>query len=304
MNSANDKQRKALGKGLSALLPGRGQANTAGVATAAAPVTTSRPGTLPLNLIQPNPMQPRTVFHPDGLQELAASIRANGIIQPLIVRQLGDSYQIVAGERRWRAARLAELQEVPVIVQDVADRSMLELALIENIQREDLNPIETAHAFERLARDLGLSQEEIGRRTGKDRTSIANIVRLLKLPKEVQLLVAERRLSMGHARAILGLATAEEQIHLAEKAVALGLSVRQVEAQVQEITSDREKPAHSSRKDSAQDPNVRAAAEELERALGTRVRIIELSDQRGRIEIEYYSQADLDRLYQQIVGER
>jgi ParB family chromosome partitioning protein len=210
----------------------------------------------------------------------------------------------VAGERRWRAARLAELQEVPVVIQDVADRSMLELALIENIQREDLNPIETAHAFERLGRDLGLSQEEIGRRTGKDRTSIANIVRLLKLPKEVQLLVAERRLSMGHARAILGLATAEEQIHLAEKAVALGLSVRQVEAQVQEITSDRDKPAHSSRKDSAQDPNVRAAAEELERALGTRVRIIELSDQRGRIEIEYYSQADLDRLYQQIVGER
>ena len=303
MSSANDKQRKALGKGLSALLPGR---PAAPAAVAAAPATTSasKPGTLPLSLIKPNPMQPRTVFNADGLQELAASIRANGIIQPLIVRQLGDSYQIVAGERRWRAARLAELQEVPVVVQDVADRSMLELALIENIQREDLNPIETAHAFERLGRDLGLSQEEIGRRTGKDRTSIANIVRLLKLPKEVQLLVAERRLSMGHARALLGLATADEQIQLAEKAVALGLSVRQVEAQVQEMTSDRDKPAHGSRKEPTQDPNVRAAAEELERALGTRVRIIELSDQRGRIEIEYYSQADLDRLYQQIVGEQ
>jgi len=304
MNSANDKQRKALGKGLSALLPGRSQQAAPSVASAAAPATATKPGTLPLNLIQPNPMQPRTVFNSDGLQELAASIRANGIIQPLIVRQLGDSYQIVAGERRWRAARLAELQEVPVVVQDVADRSMLELALIENIQREDLNPIETAHAFERLGRDLGLSQEEIGRRTGKDRTSIANIIRLLRLPKEVQLLVAERRLSMGHARAILGLATADEQVQLAEKAVALGLSVRQVEAQVQEMTSDRDKPAHGSRKEAAQDPNVRAAAEELERALGTRVRIIELSDQRGRIEIEYYSQADLDRLYQQIVGER
>jgi len=306
MNSANDKQRKALGKGLSALLPGRSQPAPA-VASAAAPGTATsagKPGTLPLSLIQPNPMQPRTVFSSDGLQELAASIRANGIIQPLIVRQLGDSYQIVAGERRWRAARLAELQEVPVVVQDVADRSMLELALIENIQREDLNPIETAHAFERLGRDLGLSQEEIGRRTGKDRTSIANIIRLLRLPKEVQLLLAERRLSMGHARAILGLATADEQIQLAEKAVALGLSVRQVEAQVQEMTGDREKPAQGSRKELAQDPNVRAAAEELERALGTRVRIIELSDQRGRIEIEYYSQADLDRLYQQIVGER
>jgi ParB family transcriptional regulator, chromosome partitioning protein len=304
MNSANDKQRKALGKGLSTLLPGRAHSGAPAAAVAVAPSAVAKPGTLALSLIQPNPMQPRTVFNSDGLEELAASIRANGIIQPLIVRQLGEGYQIVAGERRWRAARMAELQEVPVVVQDVADRSMLELALIENIQREDLNPIETAHAFERLGRDLGLSQEEIGRRTGKDRTSIANIVRLLKLPKEVQLLVAERRLSMGHARAILGLPTAEEQIQLAEKAVALGLSVRQVEAQVQEMTSDRATPAHGSRKDSGQDPNVRAAAEELERALGTRVRIVELSDQRGRIEIEYYSQADLDRVYQQIVGER
>jgi ParB family transcriptional regulator, chromosome partitioning protein len=304
MNSANDKPRKALGKGLSALLPGRGQSGGTAAATAPAPVagTVAKPGTLPLGQIQPNPMQPRTFFSSDGLEELAASIRANGIIQPLIVRRAGDSYQIVAGERRWRAARIAELEEVPVVVQDVADRSMLELALIENIQREDLNPIETAHAFERLSRDLGLSQEEIGRRTGKDRTSIANIVRLLKLPKEVQLLVAERRLSMGHARAILGLPTAEEQIQVAEKTVALGLSVRQVEAQVQEMTSDRGKPAHGSRKDSIQDPNVRAAADELERALGTRVRIVELSEQRGRIEIEYYSQAELERLYQQIVG--
>jgi ParB family chromosome partitioning protein len=304
MNSANDKQRKALGKGLSTLLPGRAHSGAPVPAVAVAPSAVAKPGTLALSLIQPNPMQPRTVFNSDGLEELASSIRANGIIQPLIVRQLGEGYQIVAGERRWRAARMAELQEVPVVVQDVADRSMLELALIENIQREDLNPIETAHAFERLGRDLGLSQEEIGRRTGKDRTSIANIVRLLKLPKEVQLLVAERRLSMGHARAILGLPTAEEQIQLAEKAVALGLSVRQVEAQVQEMTSDRATPAHGSRKDSGQDPNVRAAAEELERALGTRVRIVELSDQRGRIEIEYYSQSDLDRVYQQIVGER
>jgi ParB family chromosome partitioning protein len=303
MNSADDKPRKALGKGLSALLPGRGQTGpTSAVAAPARTTTVAKPSTLPLGLIQPNPMQPRTSFNSDGLEELAASIRANGIIQPIIVRRLGDGYQIVAGERRWRAARIAELEDVPVVVQDVADRAMLEVALIENIQREDLNPIETAHAFERLGRDLGLSQEEIGRRTGKDRTSIANIVRLLKLPKEVQLLVAERRLSMGHARAILGLPTADEQIQLAEKAVALGLSVRQVETQVQEMTADRDKPASGSRKEAAQDPNVRAAADELERALGTRVRIVELSEQRGRIEIEYYSQADLDRLYQQIVS--
>ena len=304
MNGATDKSRKALGKGLSALLPGRAQSSGPSVAAAAPASTAAKPGTLPLATIQPNPMQPRTHFNSDGLEELAASIRANGIIQPLIVRRFGDGYQIVAGERRWRAAKMAELEEVPVVIQDVADRSMLELALIENIQREDLNPIETAHAFERLGRDLGLSQEEIGRRTGKDRTSIANIVRLLKLPKEVQLLLAERRLSMGHARAILGLPTADEQIQVAEKAVALGLSVRQVEAQVQEMTSDRAKPGHGSRRESVQDPNVRAAADELERVLGTRVRIVELSEQRGRIEIEYYSQAELDRLYQQIVGER
>jgi ParB family chromosome partitioning protein len=241
------------------------------------------------------------VFQIDRLEELAASIRANGIIQPLVVRRHDGEYQMVAGERRWRAAKMAGLAEVPVVVLDVAEPQMLELALIENIQREDLNPIETAHAYERLGRELGLSQEEIGRRTGKDRTSIANTVRLLKLPSEVQLLLAERRLSMGHARAVLGLPSAEQQIEIAEKAAAQGLSVRQVETLVQELTSDRPKSG-SSRKEASSDPNVKAAVDELERALGTRVRIVELSEQRGRIEIEYYSQAELDRLFQRILG--
>jgi ParB family chromosome partitioning protein len=216
---------------------------------------------------------------------------------------LGDGFQIVAGERRWRASKLAGLTEVPVVVQDVADPQMLELALIENIQREDLNPMETAQAYDRLARELGFSPEEIGRRTGKDRSSIANMIRLLKLPREVQLLLAEHRLSMGHARAILGLPDAEQQIILAEKTAAQGLSVRQVEAMIQEMTSDR--PKHGggpSRKDANQDPNVRAAAEELERLLGTRVRIVELSEKRGRIEIEYYSQPELERIYDQLTG--
>jgi ParB family chromosome partitioning protein len=243
------------------------------------------------------------VFEPAKLEELATSIRANGVIQPIVVRKLGDGYQIVAGERRWRASKLAGLAEVPVVVQDVADPQMLELALIENIQREDLNPVETAQAYDRLVRELGLSQEEIGRRTGKDRTSIANTIRLLKLPKEIQLLLAEHRLSMGHARALLGLPEAEQQILLAEKAAAQGLSVRQVETLVQEMTADR--PKHGggpSRKESNQDPNVRAAAEELERLLGTRVKIVELSEQRGRIEIEYYSQAELERIYDQLTG--
>jgi len=305
MSNGIDKQRKALGKGLSALLPSRSgtpaaQPPAAPAAVATAPAEEHAPNRLAIDEIQPNPLQPRVVFQAERLEELANSIRANGIIQPLIVRRHQEQYQLVAGERRWRAARMAGLTEVPVVVQEVADPLMLELALIENIQREDLNAIETAHAYERLGKELGLSQEEIGRRTGKDRTSIANTLRLLKLPKEVQLLLAEHRLSMGHARAVLGLPTAEQQIEMAEKAAANGLSVRQVEALVQEQTSDR--PKTGGRKEITQDPNVRAATEELERALGTRVRLVELSENRGRIEIEYYSQAELDRLFQHLVG--
>jgi len=301
MNEAVEKQRKALGKGLSALLPGRGSSQgTAAAVAVAGPNVAPSATTLPIDAIHPNPMQPRVVFQPDRLEELAASIRANGIIQPLIVRHHQGQYQLIAGERRWRASKLAGLKDVPVVIQEVADPLLLELALIENIQREDLNAIETAHAYERLGRELGLSQEEIGRRTGKDRTSITNALRLLKLPTEVQLLLAEHRLSMGHARAVLGLPTAEQQIEVAEKAAAQGLSVRQVEALVQDLTSDRPRTGH--KKESLVDPNVKAAVDELERALGTRVRIVELSEQRGRIEIEYYSQIELDRLFQQITG--
>jgi ParB family transcriptional regulator, chromosome partitioning protein len=302
MSEAVEKQRKALGKGLSTLLPGRSFGQASGAAAAPAPRVGPEPPptALPIDAIHPNPMQPRVVFQPDRLQELAVSIRANGVIQPLIVRRHEGQYQLIAGERRWRAAKLAGLKDVPVVIQEVADPLLLELALIENIQREDLNAIETAHAYERLGRELGLSQEEIGRRTGKDRTSIANALRLLKLPTEVQLLLAEHRLSMGHARAVLGLSTAEQQIEVAEKAAAQGLSVRQVEALVQDLTSDRARTGH--KKETVLDPNVRAAVEELERALGTRVRIVELSEQRGRIEIEYYSQPELDRLFQHIVG--
>jgi ParB family chromosome partitioning protein len=234
MNTGADKQRRALGKGLSALLPTR-------PAPATPQPTLAAPTTLPIDSIEPNPMQPRMVFQPERLEELAASIRANGIIQPLIVRLHGDRYQLVAGERRWRAAKLVGLTDVPVVIQDVAEPRMLELALLENIQREDLNPIETAQAYDRLSRELGLSQEEIGRRTGKERSSITNMIRLLRLPKEVQALVAAQRLSMGHARAILGLPDADDQIQIGERAAAQGLSVRQVETLVQELTADRAK---------------------------------------------------------------
>jgi ParB family transcriptional regulator, chromosome partitioning protein len=303
MTSGSDKQRKVLGKGLSALLPQRQRETEAITSAAVAPavaVAPMIPSTLPLDQIHPNPLQPRVVFQADRLEELAASIRANGIIQPLIVRSHQGQYQLVAGERRWRAARLAGLTDVPVVVQEIAEPRMLEVALIENIQREDLNPIETAQAYERLRKELGLSQEEIGQRTGKDRSSIANAIRLLNLPPEVQMLLAEHRVSMGHARAILGLHTPEEQIEIAEKTAAQGLSVRQVETLVQERTSDRKS---KSKKENIVDPNVKAAVEQLERVLGTRVRIIATSDQRGRMEIEYYSQAELDRLFEQIVGE-
>ncbi len=293
MSKPYEPRRKALGKGLSALLPERPQAPSAEEAAGAIL-------RIPIDAISPNPLQPRHVFEPEKLAELAQSIRANGIIQPLIVRRRGpEHYELVAGERRWRAARMAGLDMVPALIQDLADERLLEITLIENIQREDLNPIELAQAFDRMARELQLSHEEIGRRTGKDRSTVTNMLRLLRLPEEVQVLLAERRLSPGHARALLGLPSADEQVELARKAVKQGLSVRQVERLVQKRTQPPEEDGKRKR----QDPNVRAAAEEMERVLGTRVRIVEKSAQRGRIEIEYYSQEELDRIYNHIVGE-
>lgn len=288
-------KRKALGRGLSALLPVRPSATAAPEHLAVVRDTVAQ---LPISKIDPNPLQPRTIFDAARIQELAYSIQANGIIQPLIVRRRDDRYELIAGERRLRAARLANLEHVPAIIQDYAEDRLLEIALVENIQREDLNPIETAQALERLAREMNLSHEEIANRTGKDRTTITNMIRLLRLPAAVQLLLAERRLSMGHARALLGLPTQELQTQLAEKTAAQGFSVRQVERLVQKVNEPRE----PDEKAIEQDPNVKAAVAELESTLGTRVRIIEKTDQRGRIEIEYYSQEELNRLYEQIVG--
>ena len=299
-------KRKVLGKGLSALIPQR-QIKPIGSdepprADPETPSSKGNPTELSLAVIQPNPSQPRTVFEPEKLEELAQSIRANGIIQPLIVRRVGDGFELVAGERRMRAARLAGLSNVPVFVQDIAPQRLLEVALIENIQREDLNPIELAHAYDRLSRELHLSQEEIGLRTGKDRSSIANTIRLLKLPAEVQRLVSENRLSMGQARALLSLPEESEQIRLAEKAVSQGLSTRQVEGLVRQLTSQQGESQAKGSSAPPRDPNTTAAEQELQSVLGTRVRIVELSDQRGRIEIEYYTQDELTRLYEQLAG--
>jgi ParB family chromosome partitioning protein len=254
--------------------------------------------------IHPNPLQPRTNFDQARLEELAQSIRVNGIIQPLVVRKADGGYELVAGERRWRAAKIAGMQTVPAIIQDFSQERLLELALIENIQREDLNPIEAAHAFDRLARDMGLSHEEIGRRTGKDRSTIANSIRLLKLPPEVQQFVVDGQLAMGQARAILALPDSSLQIEIAKKAVARALSTRQVESLVRQITEPL--PPGTNLQPPLPRPldaNERAAIAEMERVLGTRVRIAPRDDHRGRIEIEYYSQEDLDRIYSQIVAQ-
>lgn len=291
--------RKALGKGLSALLPPRALRSEAPAAVESQP---SGPVRVSISRIEPNPVQPRTIFQPERLAELAHSIKANGIIQPLVVQKIGERYQLVAGERRWRAAKLAGLTEVPVVVQEFANDRLLEIALVENIQREDLNPIEVARALDQLSNEHSLSHEEIGQRTGKDRTTVTNLLRLLKLPEDIQLLVAEHRLSMGHARAILALPTVELQREVAQRTVSQSLSVRQVERLIQSMTSKREPAAPLEKGDTRRDPNVEAATRELEAALGTRVRIIAASPDRGKIEIEYFSFEELDRLYNLIVG--
>ena len=288
-----DNPRKALGKGLGALLPTRPPALT----------PENRPEdavALPVDSIDPNPFQPRRLFQAERMAELAQSIRANGIIQPIVVRRSSDRYQLVAGERRWRAAKLAGLTHVPVVVQQIPDERLLEVTLVENIQREDLNPIETAIAFERMMSELSLNAEEIGQRTGKDRTTIVNAVRLLQLPQDLQQLVAERRLSAGHARCLVSLPTPDLQREVAERAVAQGWSVRQIERTTQRMLEGR-KAKHVDEVDG--DPNVKAAIQELERVLGTKVRIVEKAKQKGRIEIEYYSADDLDRIYTTIVGQ-
>ena len=292
--------RKALGRGLGSLLPTRPllPPTPAPVVGPTAPEASAFD--IPIDSIDPNPLQPRRIFQNERLSELAQSIRANGIIQPLVVRRVGGRYQLVAGERRWRAAKLAELHEVPVVVREIADDHLLEITLIENIQREDLNPIETATAFDRLSRELLLSPEQVGQRTGKDRTTIVNFLRLLQLPPDVQQMVAERRLSAGHARCLCALPTGDLQREVAEKSIAQGWSVRQMERTTQRMMEGR-KP--KSVEEVETDPNVKAAIQEMERVLGTKVRIVEKAKQKGRIEIEYYSSEDLDRIYSAIVRE-
>ncbi len=311
--------RRALGRGLNTLLPTRPTVPPPIAPDAGAPqeaagrapddASAHAAQNIPIDSIDANPLQPRRNFDPQSLSELAQSIRSNGIIQPLVVRRAGDRagdqrrYQLVAGERRLRAARMAELPTVPVVILDIPDDHLLEVTLIENIQREDLNPIETAIALSRMTSELHLTAEEVSRRTGKDRTTIINFTRLLQLAPDLQQLVADRQLSAGHARCLLSLPSLDVQRTVAGKAVANGWSVREMERVTRKITEGDNGSADKD-KDPQQDPNVKAAIAEMQRVLGTRVRIIEGARHKGKIEIEYYSQEDLDRIYGVIVGEQ
>jgi len=287
--------RRALGRGLDALLPTT-PVSVAGSKDAVQHIELSR--------IDPNPFQSRRNFDQDRLQELSQSIKNHGVMQPIVVRRKGERCTLIAGERRWRAASLAGLAAIPAIVRDVSDKEVLELTLIENVQREDLNPIETAEAFARLANEAGLTHEQIANRTGKDRATVTNLLRLLRLPKEIREKIEAGEVSQGHARAILKLPTESSQVYMATRVVTQGLSVRQVE---EIVKGTSEKPNVITLKKVEEqalgDPNVRAAVEVLERALGTRVHL-KGNDIRGKIIIEYYTSEDLDRIYDLLAGRK
>ena len=280
--------RRALGRGLSALLRD----------VETAPPTVPGLDQVPVTLIDPNPYQPRQTFPETSLRELADSIRAGGLLQPILVRRTGSRYQLVVGERRWRAARLAGLEAVPALIRELGEREALELALTENLLREDLSPLEVARSFDALQQKYNLSHEEIADRMGLNRSTVTNTLRLLRLSSAVQEMLNNREITYGHARALLGLQSEAAQIKLARLVFKQGLSVRQVELMVsgRQLARSKEKPPAPASK---LDANTRAAVLELERTLGTRVRIVG-NDQRGKIEISYFSREDLNRIYEWI----
>jgi ParB family chromosome partitioning protein len=289
-------KRKALGKGLSTLIP-------SSIVRMPTPTAASAPS-LPVELrlevskIRPNPKQPRHSFDEAGLEELAQSLRTQGLLQPVVVRPLPNGqFELIAGERRWRAAQRAGIHQIPAVVRDVPDEKLLELALIENLQREELNAIEEAEAYRILIDDLELTQNEIAERVGKQRTTVANALRLLNLPESVKHMVRGRQISMGHARALLALEDAAAIESLARRVAAEGLSVRQVESSAKRPPSETPRAGRPSR---PVDPNVAAAETTLQRVLGTKVRIGG-NGAKGRVEIHYHSAEELDRVYRIIV---
>lgn len=281
-------KRPALGRGLSALIPDT---------PVAAPAVGDRSLDIDIDLLRPNKFQPRTQMDDERIEDLARSIRGNGIIQPIVVRQVEKGYEIIAGERRWRAAQRAGLMKVPVVVREIPEERLLAVALIENIQRENLNPIEEAVAYRRLSDEFHLTQEQIADAVGKDRSSIANYVRLLRLPAEVRSSVSSNALSMGHARALLALTDEAAQLRVAREVLSRSLSVRETEALVKKSAApEAPKP------EKTVDVHTRAAEDKLRLALGTRVRI-NRKGKGGRIEVEFTSEDELQRLYEKLTGE-
>lgn len=276
-------KRQALGKGLDVLLP-----QPPGV-----PMGEGKSDLLKLSLgqIHPNPLQPRLSFQEDQLEELAASIRENGVIQPVVVRRSGGEYEIVAGERRWRAAKKAGLEKIPAIILNVSDEKMLEMALVENIQRAELSPIEEAHAYHLLISQFDLTQEEVARRVGRSRAAVTNALRLLQLPEGIQRNVVQGELSMGHARALVPLAK-KDQLELAQQIIRLGLSVRSAERRAKQLQGG----AENVRPRPDKDPDVLAAENRLENHWKTRAEI-QVRKGRGRISLYFHSQEDLDQLF-------
>src|SRR5688572_6127619 len=286
-------KRPALGKGLSALIPDAPEAPRQGAIE------------VDIDLLAPNEQQPRMQMDDARLTELAESIKANGVIQPILVRRTGGTYRIIAGERRWRAAQRAGLLKVPIVVRDVPDGSekqLLELALVENIQREDLNPVDEALAYERLADEFALTQDQIAAAVGKDRSSVANYMRLLKLPEEVRGNLASGALAMGHARALLALPDAASQRHAAREAISRSLSVRETEALVKRLTSPSPARQQAAGRPGS-DVHTRAAEDRMRFALGTKVRIVRRGPG-GTIEIEFGSEPELNRLYEYLTEKR
>lgn len=276
--------RQALGRGLEALIPPEKEE--------------ARLVEIPLTEIRPSPFQPRRRFDDNTLDDLAASIRGHGILSPVIVRRTPEGYELVAGERRVRAAQRAGLARIPAVVREASNAEMLQVALIENLQREDLNPLEEAEVYRRLVEEFGLTQEDVAARVGRDRTSVANTLRLLKLPARIRKDLIEGTLSAGHGRALLALESQAIQLKARESIIRRNLSVRATELLVKRL---KVVPTGRAQKFSGHSPDVTFAEEQLRRALATKVRIVR-SGRRGRIEVEFYSEEDLDRLIQKICG--
>ena len=298
-NVATDPRRRALGKGLDSLLP---RVSTPAVAPASESEG-GRPREIPLDQIDPNPYQTRSRVDQGQLTELAASITANGVVQPVLVRPLASGrFQLIAGERRWRASQSAGKETIPAILRQVSDEQAMEITIVENLQRADLNPMEQARAFERLAREFHMTQEQMAVRTGKDRATVANFLRLLRLPASVQARVEAGDISFGHARALLAFEHSEEMEKAAQRVAALSLSVRQTESYVQGLIHPEKSAKKELKPEPPIDPNVREVQDRLQRALGLKV-TIEDHNGRGKVIIEYAKLEDFDTLLENLAGE-